>query len=37
MSESLDRLIRYVEVNANVKVKDLPSLYESGSEKCIQK
>lgn len=29
MSESLDRLIRYVEVNANVKVKDLPSLYES--------
>ena len=29
MSDSLDRLIHYVEANANVKVKDLPSQYES--------
>tara|TARA_B000000557_G_scaffold163121_2_gene132430 strand:- start:723 stop:2312 length:1590 start_codon:yes stop_codon:yes gene_type:complete len=29
MSDSLDRLIHYVELNANVKVKELPSQYEA--------
>ena len=33
MSDSLDRLIHYVEDNANVKVKDLPSQYESWLKK----
>ena len=29
MSDSLDRLIHYVELNANVKAKELPSQYEA--------
>ena len=29
MSDSLDRLIHFVEINANVKVKELPSQFES--------
>lgn len=32
MSDSLDRLIHYVEVNANIKLKDLASQYESWSK-----
>ena len=43
MSDSLDRLIRYIEVNPTVKVKDLPSQYKSWLNKkypdaeCVEK